>query len=1039
MKTISLFKWCLKTIVITSLFLIVDISLAQTLPGTYFIHWGGNTGENWDNHVQITLDGMYVAPDGRVYTNSNWDESAHQASIYKDGKFVSQLEHPSYGHYQSDAVGNATHIFINFFNGDLSVRPAGIRRYNLNGETAPFRTVATPTYADDGSFLAVNQKGVHGLAIVGSELFAGDPEAGLIKVYDTNTLSFLRSFAYQNPYRIVAAPDNTLWFLQDSTSKIQHYDINGNFLGQEINSVAKPSCMAFDRSGRMLIGDRGPDQDIKIYANVNTNPVLMGTFGVRGGILALPNPGETGPLRFHNPIGIGVDREGNIYVGCNGAGTVIESYKPDGTRRNWKVEGLVFEHGADADEMSDAADYYTQEEHMEMDFSKPAGQSVTYKGFTKNSFKYPEDARDNTGYNVGSGMVRYIAGKKILFVTDQGGGMFAIYRFNKETDGEIAIPSGFFAGSYINSRWPNFQPFRPDWQTFPGYNLAGWIWRDSNGNGKFDANEYVKIANNVSWPWEGISIDRRGDIWTCKDASVSHFKCQGLDSFGNPIWDFEHAETHNIQGFTKLCRVEYDAEKDVMYLSGYTAALPYVEPYWGLVGRVLKRYNQWSLNWQSSTPPTAWQTNLTFVPASAADNKVSKSMTIAGDYIFVAVFAAPYIEVYSAVTGVFLGRLNPSTRIYGQDIDSYYGIHAYKKRNGQYVVYWGEYFSAKTIIYVWNPTIPAGWKAESSCRSTTLSWGAPIEGNPEGYNIYRSFSQAGSYQKINNSLITGASFTDNSLENGKEYFYKIVPVTRGAEGLISEALKAVAGNVALYKPARQSSTPDEGRNAELATDGITTNSITFDSVFFSPTHTYSPYALHAWWQTDLGRSFPIDSITVWYRTNCCRPGEYSIFLSETPFLSNDLTTTRNQAGVSTTTVVTNGFAGIKQNTSINRRGRYLRLQLNYSDPLELIEVQVWNSCSPTVLSSVSANREDNLFLYPNPASSEVRLGVKLTKPSAVKIAITDMVGRTIMEFSEFHRQSFNKQLDLSKLAVGIYMVNVTIDNVTSKGKLLEVR
>jgi len=34
---------------------------------------------------------MYVAPDGTIYTNSEWDEGGREAGIYKDGDVIGML------------------------------------------------------------------------------------------------------------------------------------------------------------------------------------------------------------------------------------------------------------------------------------------------------------------------------------------------------------------------------------------------------------------------------------------------------------------------------------------------------------------------------------------------------------------------------------------------------------------------------------------------------------------------------------------------------------------------------------------------------------------------------------------------------------------------------------------------------------------------------------------------------------------------------------------------------------------------------------
>ncbi|MCJ8280376.1 MAG: hypothetical protein MJK14_10855, partial [Rivularia sp. ALOHA_DT_140] len=52
---------------------------------SYTTSWIGNSFGGGDKWVQIQISGMYVAPDGKIYTNSIWDEAGREAGIYKNG------------------------------------------------------------------------------------------------------------------------------------------------------------------------------------------------------------------------------------------------------------------------------------------------------------------------------------------------------------------------------------------------------------------------------------------------------------------------------------------------------------------------------------------------------------------------------------------------------------------------------------------------------------------------------------------------------------------------------------------------------------------------------------------------------------------------------------------------------------------------------------------------------------------------------------------------------------------------------------------
>lgn len=55
--------------------------------------------------------------------------------------------------------------------------------------------------------------------------------------------------------------------------------------------------------------------------------------------------------------------------------------------------------------------------------------------------------------------------------------------------------------------------------------------------------------------------------------------------------------------------------------------------------------------------------------------------------------------------------------------------------------------------------------------SVNLSWHASTSKHVIGYNIYRGIKAGGPYRKINSRLITATVYTDNSVIDGKTYYY----------------------------------------------------------------------------------------------------------------------------------------------------------------------------------------------------------------------------------------------------------------------------
>ena len=146
-----------------------------------------------------------------------------------------------------------------------------------------------------------------------------------------------------------------------------------------------------------------------------------------------------------------------------------------------------------------------------------------------------------------------------------------------------------------------------------------------------------------------------------------------------------------------------------------------------------------------------------------------------------------------------------------------------------------------------------------------------------------------------------------------------------------------AENLALNKPTSQSSTYDNGV-ASLAVDGNTDGRYSNGSV----THTKSQY--HAWWEVDLQQSQPIDRIEIWNRSDCCsgRLSLFYVFVSDEPFVSQDLQATRSQPGVNTFSI--SNQAGFPSEIDVGgETGRYVRVQLAGHNFLSLAEVKVFHA------------------------------------------------------------------------------------------------
>jgi len=712
---------------------------AQAQSLTYSTSWIGNTfggeiapGLPDHKHVQISADDVYVAPDGTVYTDTNWDENGYEAGFYRDGDVRGALEELSHGWGRGGGgavTANDRYVYAAMTqSGDDGANKAlnanglrqypdpktlwyCVRRFTRDGRSAPFKTglgwkndmlLVNPAAQDaQGHYpdLAVT-----GLAADAGRLYVSDPAHGQVRVFDAETLAPLVSWPCDRPGKLALGAAGRLWALQSRTGQARRIlcldTRTGAVLPRPITGPAgwDPQGIAADGLGHVLVADSGPDQDVKIYSvhSSSRTPTTLRRFGVRGGVLAAP-PGQIGAQRFNMPVGVGLDRRGNVYVYSRGSvaggGSVIESYALSG-KRLWRLLGLEFIDCAEPDPDSES-DVYTKEEHFVMDYARPAGRQWTYRGYTVNRFRYPDDPRLHTGAT--SVFVRRIQGHPFLFTTDMYSGELAVFRFGSSTDGETAIPAAMFAKKHYapedKSVWPKMQPPKGE-----------WLWHDASGDGKMQADEFALpgTGKDASDGW-GWSVDSRGDVWQASDRDgLREFPCLGLGAHGSPLYSYASLKTTPMPApFVELCRAEYVPETDTMYLGGYTTERPHTGGEWGTVGTEVVRYDGWS----RGNPKPALRIALPY--DGKKDPQVYiKAMCVAGNYMFAVESRDPErVFVYDARTGVLQGTMQPDVTVGKSSgwVDTPYGIRAARRASGEYLVFVEEDLDAKVLLYRWTP------------------------------------------------------------------------------------------------------------------------------------------------------------------------------------------------------------------------------------------------------------------------------------------------------------------------------------------------
>ena len=100
------------------------------------------------------------------------------------------------------------------------------------------------------------------------------------------------------------------------------------------------------------------------------------------------------------------------------------------------------------------------------------------------------------------------------------------------------------------------------------------------------------------------------------------------------------------------------------------------------------------------------------------------------------------------------------------------------------------------------PTPPANPEARSGVNSVRLHWDSSTSAHIEGYNVYRSESDAGPWTRITTDPVTGEDYVETSaLSAGVTYYYCLKTVdTFGNESDCSEVASAVFGQLKLFIP-----------------------------------------------------------------------------------------------------------------------------------------------------------------------------------------------------------------------------------------------
>lgn len=352
--------------------------------------WLANTYGTLAAHVGNTARSMWVAPEGVIYTASMWDEYEGGVAIYQNGKSVGSIG--SHAEFQGGAItGNAASVFV-ALQYDKSHGSGAVGRYNRVTKAREL-SIQVSASTDQPRVDVVT-----GLATVGSLLYASDFYGNRVRLFTTDGV-WQRDIGVAGPGALAVDRAGNVWVARKRAGEIVEFSAAGALLNTlRMPGGSQPSALYFDApSGQLMVGDEGPDMNIKRYA-VTGAPALVGTFGIQGGYLDTTTgiKGQVGARRFTRVAGIGKDAAGNLYVlnnpwggswdlGRNGA-TDIHAYDSAGNLQ-WTLQSLNFEGIAAADPATDGALFYGGT-HI---YAGSAGG--TFVANTVDPFSYPSDPR----------------------------------------------------------------------------------------------------------------------------------------------------------------------------------------------------------------------------------------------------------------------------------------------------------------------------------------------------------------------------------------------------------------------------------------------------------------------------------------------------------------------------------------------------------------------------------------------------------------------------------------------------------------------
>ena len=183
-------------------------------------------------------------------------------------------------------------------------------------------------------------------------------------------------------------------------------------------------------------------------------------------------------------------------------------------------------------------------------------------------------------------------------------------------------------------------------------------------------------------------------------------------------------------------------------MSGFTAARPASSDPVTEWGDTWVRYD----NWSKGNRAPSLQIDLPYSRPTQFSGDQMESGDIAGDYAFVMSGFDATIRIYDRRTGAFVGIISPGPEVGRSSgwVDIYWGLQAFKRSDGEYILIAEEDLRAKFLLYRWRP--------DGSLTSAGVPGSAPYRDHPAtipGVVYAANFDEGGE----------GIAYHDTSKEN----------------------------------------------------------------------------------------------------------------------------------------------------------------------------------------------------------------------------------------------------------------------------------